>query len=76
MGVGVADGRRWVAEYRRCHAPVLHHASLVIGGNGGLVAGQLDVICARQLAFNDFSTLYLVVYSVRLFVHAGFEKWS
>ena len=69
--MGATDGGGWIAVYCWCNATILHDAALVTGSHGGLVAGKLDGICVRQLAFHNIGALSVVVYPVRLFVHAG-----
>lgn len=69
--MGATDGGGWIAVYCWCNATLLHHAPLVTGGHGLFMAGKLDGFCVRQLAFNNFSTLHLVVHPVRVFVYAS-----
>lgn len=71
MGVGTANGGRWAAKHRRRNAAILHNAPLVVGSHGGAVVGELDSICARQLALHNIGALSVVVCIVRLFVFAG-----
>ena len=75
MGVGTADGRSGIAKHYRCDAAILYYTPLVIGSDGGAVAGKLDSIRVGQLALNNVGALHLVVYSLRLFVSPGIKKW-
>ena len=45
MGVGFADGRRWITKCRRRNAAILYHAPVVVGRDGGVVVGELDGVC-------------------------------
>ena len=75
MGVGSTDDRRRIAGTGRHLAQFPHYAPLVIGGHGGTLVGQLDGVFASQLAINDNGALYLVVYPVRVQLHASQCKW-
>lgn len=69
--MGAVDGRGRIAVYCWRITPILHHAPVVIGSHGGPVVSQLDGVCVGKLALNHIGALHLVVYPLRLFVHAG-----